>query len=85
MHRPEIASQCCWLKTNYSLSQNSLGNVRELNHSSQERFSAEILNQIPATYLDEANIKRLLTEALTADVKPVFPDQTGLVGADAAV
>lgn len=40
---------------------------------------------ILATYLDEANVKRLLTEALTADVQPVFPNQTGLVGADAAV
>lgn len=43
------------------------------------------MKYIPATYLDEANIKRLLTEALTADVQPVFPDQTGLVSADAAV
>lgn len=39
--------------------------------------------KIMSTYLDEANVKRLLTEALTADVQPVFPNQTGLVGADA--
>jgi hypothetical protein len=35
-------------------------------------------------YLDEANVGRLLTEALTADVKAVLADQTGLVGADTA-
>lgn len=43
------------------------------------------MREIPATYLDKANVKRLLTKALTADVQPVFPDQTGLVCADAAV
>ena len=36
-------------------------------------------------YLDEADVGGLLTEALTADVEAVFADQTGLVGADAAV
>jgi hypothetical protein len=36
-------------------------------------------------YLDEANVGRLLAEALTADVEAVLADQTGLVGADAAV
>jgi hypothetical protein len=36
-------------------------------------------------YLDEANVGRLLTEALTADVEAVLADQTGLMGADAAV
>lgn len=37
------------------------------------------------SYLDEANVGGLLTEALTADVEAVLADQTGLVGADAAV
>lgn len=36
-------------------------------------------------YLDEANVLRLLAEALTADVKAVLPDKTGLVCADTAV
>jgi hypothetical protein len=35
-------------------------------------------------YLEEANIIRLLTEAPTANVKMVFPDQTMGVGANAA-
>jgi hypothetical protein len=34
--------------------------------------------------LDEANVGRLLAEALTADVEAVLADETGLVGADAA-
>lgn len=38
-----------------------------------------------AVYLDEANVVGLLTEALTADVEAVLADETGLVGADAAV
>jgi hypothetical protein len=37
------------------------------------------------TYLDEANVGGLLTEALTADVQAVLADQTSRVGADAAV
>lgn len=37
------------------------------------------------TYLDEANVGALLTEALTADVEAVLADQTSRVGADAAV
>ena len=36
-------------------------------------------------YLDETDVGALLTEALTADVEAVLPDETGLVGADAAV
>jgi hypothetical protein len=36
-------------------------------------------------YLGESNISTLLPEALTADVEAVFADETGLVGADAAV
>jgi hypothetical protein len=36
-------------------------------------------------YLDETNVGGLLTEALTADVQAVLADETGLVGADAAV
>lgn len=36
-------------------------------------------------YLDESNIGALLSEALTADVEAVLADETGAVGADAAV
>lgn len=36
------------------------------------------------SYLGEADISRLLAEALTADVESVLADQTGLVRADAA-
>lgn len=37
------------------------------------------------SYLGESNVGGLLTEALTADVEAVLADETGLVGADAAV
>jgi len=37
------------------------------------------------SYLGEANVGSLLTEALTADVEAVLADETGLVGAHAAV
>ena len=37
------------------------------------------------SYLGEADISGLLAEALTADVESVLADQTGLVGADAAI
>jgi len=37
------------------------------------------------THLDEANVVGLLAEALAADVEAVLADETGLVGADAAV
>jgi hypothetical protein len=37
------------------------------------------------TYLDKSNVRRFFTEALPADVKSVFSDETGLVGADSAV
>ena len=36
-------------------------------------------------YLGEPNILALLSEALTADVEPVFPNQAGFVRANAAV
>jgi len=36
-------------------------------------------------YLGEANVGRLLPEALTADVQAVLPDETSRVCADAAV
>ena len=36
-------------------------------------------------YLDESDVGGLLAKALTADVKTVLADETGLVGADAAV
>ena len=36
-------------------------------------------------YLDETNVGGLLTEALTADVQAVLADETGGVGANAAV
>ena len=35
--------------------------------------------------LGEADVKSLLTEALTADVQAVLADETGLVGADTAL
>lgn len=38
-----------------------------------------------ASYLDEANVGGLLTEALAADVEAVLADETSLVGADTAV
>lgn len=37
------------------------------------------------TYLDEADVLALLTEALTADVQTILADQTGLVRADTAI
>ena len=36
-------------------------------------------------YLDESNIRGLLSEALTADVQTILSDQTSLVGADTAI
>lgn len=36
-------------------------------------------------YLNESNVGRLLTEALTADVETVLPDKTSLVCADTAI
>ena len=40
--------------------------------------------RIALAYLGEANVGRLLTEALTADVQAVLADETGLVSADTA-
>jgi hypothetical protein len=37
------------------------------------------------SYLEEPNLVRLLTEALTADVETILADQTSLVGADTAI
>jgi hypothetical protein len=48
-------------------------------------FVARTLFIDVVTYLDETNVLALLTETLTADVETVFADQTGFVGADAAV
>ena len=44
------------------------------------------LRHIPVhySYLNETNILALLPEALTADAKVVFADETGLVLADTA-
>ena len=36
------------------------------------------------TYLDETDSSRLFTEALTAEVKTVLADETGLVSAETA-
>lgn len=44
---------------------------------------ASTQNRIP--YLHKADVVRLLTEALTANVEAVLADQTGPVGADTAV
>ena len=41
--------------------------------------------RVAFAYLDEANVGRLLAEALTADVEAVLADQTSSVGADAAM
>lgn len=41
--------------------------------------------RVGMAYLDETDILALLTETLTADVEAVFADETGSVGADAAV
>lgn len=38
-----------------------------------------------SAYLDETNVLALFSEALTADVQAVLADETGSVGADAAV
>lgn len=43
------------------------------------------IRYISDAYLDESNVGGLLTEALTANVETVLADETGLVGADAAV
>ncbi len=40
---------------------------------------------VNGTYLDETDIRALLTEALTADHEAVLADQTSRVRADAAV
>jgi hypothetical protein len=37
------------------------------------------------SYLGEADVCGLLTEALAADVESIFANETGLVGADTAV
>lgn len=37
------------------------------------------------SYLGEADVGGLLTEALTADIQAVLANETGLVGADTAV
>jgi hypothetical protein len=37
-----------------------------------------------AAYLDEANGSALFTEALSAQIEAVLPDETGLVGTEAA-
>lgn len=47
--------------------------------------AALLVPQIYRPYLDESNIGSLLSEALTADVEAVLADETGLVGADAAI
>lgn len=39
---------------------------------------------VGGAYLNEAYVLRVLTEALTAHVQPIFPDQAVAVGADAA-
>jgi hypothetical protein len=36
-------------------------------------------------YLDESNVRGLLSEALTADVQSIFADQTSFVSADTAI
>lgn len=40
---------------------------------------------VETTHLGETDLSALLAEALTAEVKSVLADETGLVGADTAV
>lgn len=51
----------------------------------QDQHSAGLRYIIDPVYLDKSNILALLPEALSADIETVFSDQTGFVGADAAV
>jgi len=48
-------------------------------------MSSAVQSEETRTDLDEANVGGLLTEALTADVEAILADQTGGMGADAAV
>jgi hypothetical protein len=47
-------------------------------------YTPHLEGWFPSAYLDKANVVRLLTEALSADVETVLSDQTSLVGADTA-
>lgn len=71
----------------------SNSSVRTRSHPrSQWLFIGAIVRQSPfqipqtkqGAYLGESDIRRLFSEALTADVQAVFPDETCLVCADAA-
>ena len=41
--------------------------------------------QVVQRYLNETNVRALLSEALTADVEAILADQPGFVSADATV
>jgi hypothetical protein len=59
--------------------------LERVNRSRHEQCSAVACGEKTGTDLDEANVGGLLTEALTADVEAILADQTGGMGADAAV
>jgi hypothetical protein len=46
-------------------------------------MSLKVVSRI--AHLDKSNVCCLFSEALTADVETIFSDETGFVGADAAV
>jgi hypothetical protein len=56
-------------------------------YCSTYRISLLLLEEmaVEEAYLDESDVGRLLTEALTAHVEAVLADETGLVGADTAI
>ena len=59
--------------------------LERVNRSRYEQCSAVACGEKTGTDLDEANVGGLLAEALTADVEAILADQTGGMGADAAV
>jgi hypothetical protein len=68
---------------------NAIDQVQRICSKSLYRFYTLMLAAVNqhmsiTTHLAEPNGSRLLAEALTANVKAVFPDQTGLVRAHTA-
>lgn len=62
----------------------SLHFVRPILHE-RNRMATKEIEKLDIPYLSEPDILALLSEALSADVEAVLADQTGFVGADAAV
>ncbi len=65
--------------------QPSIAIIQQLPVLEQHQHSAGLSKYDSSSYLDEADILALLPEALSADIETVLSDQTGCVGADAAV